>query len=727
MRKEILAIILTFIVIFTAVSIFSYHPSDPSINRAGGAEEIQNMFGPAGAYVAGLLIGVFGLGALWIPVVLLVVTIHILSNRHRKTILPALLGGLILVITTGALLSMYKTDYLLFGRCFSSGGMVGIFLARLIAKYGGTSGGLISLLTLLAIGLIMTTHLSLISLARAFTRGCATILAWMKTTWLIWRERHHKARKRTKTKEKPPSSGKKTPIEIIKHLPAQPKQPPPRQEAFEFMTSHDGFELPSIDFLEGSEGDIKAMDSESLQMQSRLLEKKLGDFNVSGRVVAVSPGPVVTMYEFEPAPGIKINKIVNLADDLALALRATSVRIVAPVPGKARIGIEVPNVERETVRLKDIIATDVFEKSRSKLTLALGKDIMGNPVITDLRKMPHLLIAGATGSGKSVALNTMICSVLYKATPDEVKLLLIDPKRIELSTYEGIPHLLAPVVTEAKKATRVLAWAVHEMERRYALMAEQSVRNIQQYHKKVLKEKKALKQAPASGKLPGSQARGTDEPLPLILIVIDELADLMLIASRDVELALTRLAQMARAAGIHLLIATQRPSVDVLTGIIKANFPSRISFQVSSRTDSRTILDANGAEHLLGNGDMLLLPPGTSRLQRIHGAYVSEPELSRVIEFLRNQQQPIYKEEILKATPEDENSRDDDEHDEKYDEAVALVTETRQASISMIQRRLRVGYNRAARMIEMMEREGIVGPSEASKPREVLVKSYKDL
>jgi len=433
------------------------------------------------------------------------------------------------------------------------------------------------------------------------------------------------------------------------------------------------------------------------------------------------------MYEFEPAPGIKINKIVNLADDLALALRATSVRIVAPVPGKARIGIEVPNVERETVRLKDIIATDVFEKSRSKLTLALGKDIMGNPVITDLRKMPHLLIAGATGSGKSVALNTMICSVLYKATPDEVKLLLIDPKRIELSTYEGIPHLLAPVVTEAKKATRVLAWAVHEMERRYALMAEQSVRNIQQYHKKVLKEKKALKQASASGKLPGSQARGTDEPLPLILIVIDELADLMLIASRDVELALTRLAQMARAAGIHLLIATQRPSVDVLTGIIKANFPSRISFQVSSRTDSRTILDANVAEHLLGNGDMLLLPPGTSRLQRIHGAYVSEPELSRVIEFLRNQQQPIYKEEILKATPEDENSRADDEHDEKYDEAVALVTETRQASISMIQRRLRVGYNRAARMIEMMEREGIVGPSEASKPREVLVKSYKDL
>jgi S-DNA-T family DNA segregation ATPase FtsK/SpoIIIE len=392
---------------------------------------------------------------------------------------------------------------------------------------------------------------------------------------------------------------------------------------------------------------------------------------------------------------------------------------VAPIPGKGVIGIEIPNAERDMVRLKDIIASEAFERQKSKLTLALGKDIMGNPLTTDLARMPHLLIAGATGSGKSVGLNAMICSVLYKATPDDVKLILIDPKRIELSIYEGIPHLIVPVVTDAKKATRALHWAVQEMERRYALMAEKGVRNIYRFNQKSMKEQGASKDNTRSGDLGAS-----DEKLPLILIVIDELADLMLVASRDVELALTRLAQMARAAGIHLLIATQRPSVDVLTGIIKANFPTRLSFQVSSRTDSRTILDANGAENLLGNGDMLLLPPGTAKLQRIHGAYVSESEIRRIIDFLKKQQPPVYQEEILHALPVEEEQGREDEYDEKYDEAVALVKETRQASISMIQRRLRVGYNRAARMIEMMERDGVVSSAEAGKPREVLVSGY---
>ncbi|MDY6951981.1 MAG: DNA translocase FtsK, partial [Thermodesulfobacteriota bacterium] len=419
----------------------------------------------------------------------------------------------------------------------------------------------------------------------------------------------------------------------------------------------------------------------------------------------------------------KINKIVNLTDDLALALRAESIRIVAPIPGKSVIGIEVPNQQRETVRLKDVIASEVFQKSKSLLTLALGKDIMGHPVITDLARMPHLLIAGATGSGKSVALNGMICSVLYKATPDDVKLMLVDPKRIELSAYEGIPHLIVPVVMDAKKATRGLHWAVHEMERRYALMAEKGVRNLQQYNQRLIKEKEAHGGKARSGD-PGLSEEAIHEKLPLVLIVIDELADLMLAASRDVEFALTRLAQMARAAGIHLLIATQRPSVDILTGIIKANFPTRISFQVSSRTDSRTILDANGAENLLGSGDMLLLPPGTAKLQRIHGAYVSEPEIRGIIDFLKGQKKPVYQEEILKIGPEDEGDHEE-EYDEKYDEAVALVTETGQASISMIQRRLRVGYNRAARMIEVMEHNGIVSPAEGSKPREVLVRGYQ--
>ncbi|MCK5486643.1 MAG: DUF87 domain-containing protein, partial [Desulfobacterales bacterium] len=354
----------------------------------------------------------------------------------------------------------------------------------------------------------------------------------------------------------------------------------------------------------------------------QLLEKKLDDFGVQGRVVEVAPGPVITTFEYEPAPGVKINKIANLTDDLALAMRAISIRIVAPIPGKAAIGIEVPNTNRQMVRFKEVIASSAFEKSKSKLTLCLGKDIVGNPVVAELEKMPHLLIAGATGTGKSVALNAMICSLLYKSKPDEVKIIMIDPKRIELSNYDGIPHLITPVVTNPKKATHALFWALREMERRYELLSEMGARNIKQYNNKVAKAAKpADKEAP--------------EQLPYIVIVIDELADLMMLASRDVEVALTRLAQMARAAGIHLILATQRPSVDVLTGIIKANFPTRLTFQVSSRTDSRTIIDTIGAENLLGNGDMLFLPPGTAKLQRIHGAYISETELSQINAFLR--------------------------------------------------------------------------------------------
>jgi len=449
-------------------------------------------------------------------------------------------------------------------------------------------------------------------------------------------------------------------------------------------------------------------------MQSKLLEKKLDDFGVKGKVVTVSPGPVITTFEYEPAPGVKINKIVTLADDLALALRAISIRIVAPIPGKAVIGIELPNSSREFVRFKSIVASSVFEKSKSQLTICLGKDIVGNPVVAELNKMPHLLIAGATGTGKSVALNAMICSLLYKSTPDKVKLIMIDPKRIELSTYDGIPHLITPVVTDVKKATNALFWAVREMERRYELLSEKQAKNINIYNQKVGKELKET----ASDEL---------EKLPHIVVVIDELADLMMVASRNVEVALTRLAQMARAAGIHLIIATQRPSVDVLTGIIKANFPTRLSFQVSSKTDSRTIIDTNGAENLLGNGDMLFLPPGTAKLQRIHGAFISEVELVRITEFLKSQQPPDYDTTVISAPAKEEGVSETEEYDEKYDDAVALITKTRQASISMIQRHLRIGYNRAARIIEVMEKEGLVGPSDGAKPREVLAKGYDDI
>jgi S-DNA-T family DNA segregation ATPase FtsK/SpoIIIE len=491
---------------------------------------------------------------------------------------------------------------------------------------------------------------------------------------------------------------------------------------FDFMREDSAFKLPSIDFLEDPEERPVSVNEDNLRMQSKLLEKKLEDFGVHGQVVAVTPGPVITTFEYAPAPGIKINKIVNLSDDLALALRAISIRIVAPIPGKAVIGIEVPNADRETVRFKEIVASAEFDKSKSKLTLCLGKDIVGNPVVAAMDKMPHLLIAGATGAGKSVALNTMICSILYKATPDAVKLIMVDPKRIELSAYDGIPHLITPVVTDAKKATNALFWAVKEMERRYELLSKKKARNINQYNQKLERDQHTSKAELADG-----EEETPESPLPYIVVIIDELADLMMVASRDVEVALMRLAQMARAAGIHLILATQRPSVDVLTGIIKANFPTRLTFQVSSKTDSRTIIDTNGAENLLGMGDMLFLPPGTGRLQRIHGAYISEAEFGRIIEFLKQQQTPEYDHAVVEAPREEKAGDEEKEYDERYDDAVALVARTGQASISMIQRHLRIGYNRAARIVEMMEQEGVVGPSDGVKPREVLVRSLDDL
>jgi S-DNA-T family DNA segregation ATPase FtsK/SpoIIIE len=450
---------------------------------------------------------------------------------------------------------------------------------------------------------------------------------------------------------------------------------------------------------------------DSLEMNARRVEKKLGDFGVDGEVVEILPGPVVTMYEFKPAPGIKISKVAGLSDDLALVLRAPSVRIIAPIPGKAAIGIEIANNQRAPVGLREVLSSQAFQETNHKLAIGLGTDIAGAPFVTDLARMPHLLVAGATGTGKSVSLNAMINSFLFKVSPDLVRFVMIDPKRIELSIYKDIPHLLHPVVTEPKEATRALRWAVQEMERRYMLLSDRGVRNIEAYNRKVIKENK-------SGKKQDNPEQ--EKTLPYIILVIDELADLMMVSSRDVEEAITRLAQMARAAGIHLIIATQRPSVDVLTGIIKANFPARISFQVSSKVDSRTILDTIGAENLLGEGDMLFLPPGVARLSRIHGAYISEEEVKRVTDFLRDQMKPDYDSTIMEEVAKDDTVEEDDiEMDEKYDRAVEVVLQTGMASISMLQRKLRVGYNRAARMIEVMERQGIVGPSDGVKQREV--------
>jgi S-DNA-T family DNA segregation ATPase FtsK/SpoIIIE len=525
------------------------------------------------------------------------------------------------------------------------------------------------------------------------------------------------------------------------------KQGVPPQEAFEFIKADGNYRTPPLSLLDPIPEAGKRQDRETLNMNARLMEKKLKDFGVDGEVVEICPGPVITMYEFSPGPGIKVSRIAGLSDDLSMALQAHSIRIVAPIPGKGVVGIELPNRDREMVSLKEIFNSEEFHLGKLKLPLALGKDIAGNPLVTDLAKMPHLLVAGATGSGKSVAINTMILSLLYTSTPTDVRIIMVDPKMLELSVYEGIPHLLLPVVTNPKKAALALKWAVEEMGRRYRLMSDKGVRNIDSYNKELERSEKENACNKARGTTVVEEIEDLEDQdemaareaaiqaflekgdalehghLPYIVVIVDELADLMMVAGREIEESIARLAQMARAAGIHLILATQRPSVDVITGLIKANFPARISFQVSSKIDSRTILDGNGAESLLGAGDMLFLPPGTSKMQRSHGAFVSDTEVQRVVEFLKKQGKPVYEKSILEMkSGDDKGGGDEEQLDERYADALALVAEARQASISMIQRRLRIGYNRAARIIEKMEQDGVVGPSDGtSKPREVFL------
>ncbi len=486
------------------------------------------------------------------------------------------------------------------------------------------------------------------------------------------------------------------------------------------------YKLPPLTLLDAPPAEHAQIDEAALGRSAQVLEQKLADFGVEGRVVEVQPGPVVTMYKFEPGSGVKVSQIVNLADDLSMALRAAAVRIQAPVPGEAVVGIEVPNRKREMVFLREILESEEFASNQSQLTIALGKDIAGRPTAADLAKMPHLLIAGATGTGKSVSLHTMIAAILFNATADDVRFILIDPKMLELSVYENIPHLLVPVVVEPSKAASALLWATQEMEARYFKMRELGVRNIDGYNRLLSSRAPVVELKPANQvgepapENPDAPAKIEHRKLPKIVIIIDELADLLLSEGKTVERDITRLAQKARAAGIHLILATQRPSVDVITGLIKANLPARISFQVTSRVDSRTILDSIGAERLLGAGDMLFMPPGTAKLMRLHGPFVSEQEIRKVTEFLRAQGAPEYQMEILETRPPSDEAGDGvDEKDEMYDEAVRIVTETGQASISMIQRRLRVGYNRAARMVEQMEREGLVMPADGARPREV--------
>lgn len=712
---EILGLFLGALGVLLLLSLLSHHPSDPSFSSPPTANwEVKNWIGRFGSYLSSFLLDWLGLASFWLCFIFFQLAGFSFRKEPRSSPSWYATGYLLVIFSFAGLISSGDENFQFFGWNFPWGGVLGYLVFHRLELILNPPGTHIFLIVLLLTGFIILTH---VSLARVGER----IQIWLLSQGSRLRDGIQKKRERKRKAEvlrveqevqKEKESRPPTIVQSPVVKPAQPQpRPLPQQEQFVFMKDPGEFELPPLSLLDVYEKKDQEIQQQSLIMNSRLLEKKLKDFGVDGQVTEVSPGPVVTMYEFEPAPGVKISRITGLADDLAMAMRAVSIRIVAPLPGKAVIGIEIPNSQRETVGLKDILASQDFSGSKSKLTLALGKDILGFPVVTNLAKMPHLLIAGATGTGKSVCLNALISSILFKARPEEVRFFFIDPKRIELLPYEGIPHLLHEVVTEPKMATRVLRWAIREMEDRYQKMADKGARNIDTYNQRLLKEKKG-----APGKYP-------EEWLPYVVIVIDELADLMLVSSRDVEEYLTRLAQMARAAGIHLLLATQRPSVDILTGIIKANFPARISFQVSSKTDSRTILDANGAEALLGAGDMLFLPPGVSKLQRIHGAFVSETEIKRLTDFLKNQKQAVYDETLL-AIEDVEPSEADEDIDEKYEAAVQIVKETRQVSISMIQRKLRIGYNRAARLVEIMEREGIVSSADGGRPREVLIKNF---
>jgi len=727
MRKEIIGLILFFLVLFTLISLLSFHPDDQSVHNATGISQVHNRFGLVGAYFSGMLIGFFGIGAFWTPLLLILVTIHFWCKRSKQTIALTVIGGIILVITTGGLFCVRlapANELFIWGRSFSAGGIVGILMQLFLEKYTNTTGALIILILAWLIGFIMATGFSLSRFMGQWTHFFVLTFQRGLRLWENWkRKRLQRPRKRflpekirRKKRERVSHPNPQINIEEIsapkfKILPAKATKKNAPVSPLSASISKSGFQLPNADFLTHPEKSPKTVNNQQLQLYSRQLEQKLNDFNVTGKVVAANSGPVITTFEYQPAAGVKINKIVNLGDDLALAMRAASIRIVAPIPGKAAVGIEIPNTNRQLVNFKDVVSSQAFKKSASPLTIGLGKDIVGQAVVAALDKMPHLLIAGATGTGKSVGLNSMICSLLYKSSPDDMKLLMVDPKRIEFSMYDGIPHLITPVVTEADKATNALFWAVNEMERRYELLSQLKARNLMQYNRYV-----DLKKKNSDGITPPKE--------PFIVIIIDELADLMMVASRDVEVSLTRLAQMARAAGIHLILATQRPSVDVLTGLIKANFPTRLSFQVSSRTDSRTIIDGNGAETLLGDGDMLFLPPGTAKLQRIHGAYISDKEIDRLIVFLKNQGQPQYDMAITHAPPpkKTKKKKRKTDYDARYDDAVAFVSQKRQVTVSTIQRRFRIGYKRAVGIMDAMEAEGVVGPSDGVKPREVLVR-----
>jgi len=695
--QEIIAIIGVFISLFFLISLASYSaPSTGTITNA------SNWGGRVGEFSAHVLLGMFGLSAYLLIFLIIYFAVKFYFCSYPVKQLPAVLFGITgILISSSALFAQLPFDRFSQSGTHPISGIVGDNIHAVLLPYFGRIGFSLVFLFLLTVCLIVSLNFSPFNCLTGIINFTGRLLK--KFPALARRGQDTVSRLQESPQRNVPKKSAFGPI-----LPPKVNEPITlivKEDDVDFQplpAAEGDFIKPSVSLLDmPPEQSSDKLDRKHYLAISEKLESKFNDFGIDGKVIGISPGPIVTTYEFSPAPGVKISRIVSLENDLALGLKTESVRIVGSIPGKAALGIEIPNPIREVVYIREILGNEKFLKSTSALTLGLGKDVVGNPVFANLADMPHLLIAGATGAGKSVGINTIICSLLLKASPEEVRLLMIDPKRIELSHYEDIPHLLHPVVVDPKMASRALQWAVLEMERRYKLMEEARVKNLASYNMAV------------------------EEKLPLIVIIIDELADLMMIASKDVEGSVARLAQMARAAGMHLILATQRPSVDVLTGLIKANFPTRMSFKVSSKIDSRTILDESGAEHLLGKGDMLFTAPGRSRMQRIHSAYISENEIDKIVAFLKEQRKAQYDESVLKIADEpadDTAVQGDIDFDEKYDEAVEFVCESGQASISMVQRRLRVGYNRAARMIETMEKEGIVGPADGAKPREVLTR-----
>ncbi len=754
---ELLGLVAFALALMLLIALATFDPRDPApFFKAGVEGPARNFIGPFGAFLAEMLIPqLFGLGALLLPIVLGLLGWKLFWCRPIEAPYTKAVGNGALLVSLSGLLALAVGTITFEGEPVRAGGAVGELVSAFLVADFSRTGAYILCATALFVALILATQFSFSTFLHGTGSRVGSRLRALQTAWAHYLETRRKERmrrdvirkhtaaqgadgglpriRRVKADDEPaPAAPDDLPLNAPVSRGAAPAQRPlpfaaaadpdedaeaprpsarrrrSREAAEDRGEARGNHILPPVAILDESKGG-SPVDNDRLLEKGRILQAKCSEFGVMGTVKEIHPGPVVTTYEFKPDAGIKYSKIVGLADDLALALEAESIR-VDRVSGKGNVGIEIPNEARETIYLREILESDTFRRSSGRLTLGLGKVVNGDVWITDLAAMPHLLIAGSTGTGKSVGLNCMIASILFRATPDEVRLILIDPKRLELGVYEDIPHLLTPVVTDPKVASNVLKWAVAEMERRIRMLASEGVRNIEQFNNIIRAER-------------GARDEDTGEelkPLHYIVIVIDELADLMMISAHEVEESITRLAQMARAVGIHLILATQRPSVDVITGLIKANFPSRISFRVAARVDSRTILDSIGAEQLLGRGDMLFLPPGSARLIRVHGAYVTEHEVARLTSFLRKQGRPAYDDTVGKPEKAAE-AAEVTERDDLFDEAVRLVVQSGQASTSMLQRRFRVGFSRAGRLIDMMERDGIVGPADGSKPREILV------